>query len=129
MRTEAVIFAGVALFFAAVTVPYALSARDPAGTAALLVAVLMAALIATFLAVQYGRRGARPEDRRDGEIRDRAGPVDFFPPRSPWPVVTALGVALTASGVVVALWLLLVGVGVTAAGVSGFALQYASRRD
>jgi hypothetical protein len=129
MKAEAVTFVGVALFFVVVTVPYALYSHDPAGTAALVVAFLMSSLIAFFLAVQYRRRGRRPEDRKRGEIRERSGPLDFFPPRSPWPPFTALGFTLTSAGVVVGLWLFLIGLGITVAGVLGFAFQYVQRED
>ncbi|MCG3039206.1 cytochrome c oxidase subunit 4 [Streptomyces sp. S1A] len=127
MKVETYLFGGVALFFALTATVYAVFADDPAGTAALFIAFLMASLVAFFLAVQHRRAGGRPEDRRDGEIADRAGPVDFFPDGSPWPPVTALGVTLTAAGVVLGLWLFLIGSGVLAAGVSGFVLQYARR--
>ncbi|MEU5832622.1 cytochrome c oxidase subunit 4 [Streptomyces diacarni] len=125
MKPEAVLFAGVAGFFACVTVPYAIWSRDPAGTAAVLIACLMASLVSFFLTVQYKRRGVRPEDRRDGEISERAGPLDFFPARSPWPAMTALGVALLGAGTVIGLWLFLIGVGITGAAVCGFVFQYA----
>ncbi|NSC24679.1 cytochrome c oxidase subunit 4 [Streptomyces albus subsp. chlorinus] len=125
MKLEAILFAGVSLFFAAVTIPYALYSADPAGTAAVLIACLMAALVSFFLAVQYRRRGVRPEDRRDGEIRERGGPLDFFPARSPWPAMTALGVALLGTGTVFGLWLFIIGAGVTGGAVCGFVFQYA----
>ncbi|MGP3985929.1 aa3-type cytochrome oxidase subunit IV [Streptomyces sp. 3N207] len=125
MKLEAILFAGVALFFACVTIPYALYGDDPAGTAAVLIATLMASLVSFFLTVQYKRRGVRPEDRRDGEIHERGGPLDFFPARSPYPVLTALGVATLGTGTVFGLWLALIGAGLTGAGVCGFAFQYA----
>ncbi|MEU2604029.1 aa3-type cytochrome oxidase subunit IV [Streptomyces albus] len=125
MKLEATLFAGVALFFACVTVPYATYSEDPAGTAAVVIACLMAALVSFFLAVQHKRHGARPEDRRDGEIRERGGPLGLFPARSPWPAMTALGVALLGTGTVFGLWLFLIGTGVTGAAVCGFVFQYA----
>jgi hypothetical protein len=124
MRAETRLFTGVALFFAAETAFYLPYGRDPAGSAALLIACLMASVIAFFLHVQGRRRGRRPEDRRDGEIRDRSGPLDFFPPRSIWPVVTAFGFAVAASGVALKVWVFLIGLGVTGLGVGGFTLQY-----
>ncbi|MEE1942095.1 cytochrome c oxidase subunit 4 [Streptomyces sp. TRM 70361] len=127
MRAETYLFGGVALFFALISVGYGLLSDDAAGTAALSVAFLMAAMVALFLGVQHRRHGGRPEDRRDGEIADRAGPLDFFPDGSPWPVVTALGTTLLGAGVAFGLWLFLLGFGVLAAGVFGFVFQYARR--
>jgi hypothetical protein len=95
----------------------------------LIVAFGMAAVVSFFCAVQYRRRGTRPQDRKEAEVADAAGPVEFFPAHSPWPVVTALGFAVTALGVVYGLWLFLIGVGVLARGVLGLVFQYAIRED
>ena len=128
MRTEALLFAGVALFFAGISAWYTLHSGDPAGTAILILAFVMASIISLFLAVQRQRKGPRPEDRREGEVRERSGPLDFFPPSSVWPAVTALGFAVIGTGIAaVGLWLTLIGFGITAAGVFGFAFQYALR--
>ncbi|MEU3979216.1 cytochrome c oxidase subunit 4 [Streptomyces sp. NPDC026672] len=128
MRTEALLFGGVALFFAGSAALYAVwSHGDPAGTAALVVAFGMAALVSFFCAVQYRRRGPRPQDRGDAEVADATGPLEFFPPHSGWPVVTALGFAIAATGVVYGLWLFLIGLGVLIRGVLGLVFQYASR--
>lgn len=128
MKTEAYLFAGVSSFFALETIGYAWwSDADPAGTTALTVSFIMAALIAFFCAVQHRRKGVRPEDRKDGEVRERAGRVDFFPPRSAWPPVTAFGATVSGIGVVFGLWLFLIGLGVVALGVGGFVFQYARR--
>ncbi|MFF3906738.1 cytochrome c oxidase subunit 4 [Streptomyces sp. NPDC001848] len=127
MKTEAVLFGGVAVFFAGSAVLYGAWSRDPAGTACLVIAFGMAALVAFFCAVQYRRKGRRPQDRKDAEVMDAAGPLEFFPARSPWPVVTALGFALAATGVVFGLWLCLIGLGVLARGVLGMVFQYAAR--
>ncbi|GAA3367669.1 cytochrome c oxidase subunit 4 [Streptomyces sannanensis] len=124
MRTEAWLFAGVAWFFLVTDVLYAAWSRDPAGTAALTVAFLMATLVSYFFAVTYRRRGLRPEDRKNGEVHDRAGPVDFFPPHSVLPVCTAFGAAVLALGVVFGLWLAVIGVGIVAGGVAGMAFEF-----
>lgn len=129
MRVESYLFGGVALFFAVEAAGYGWFSREPAGTAALIVSCLMSSLVAFFLAVQRRRRGGRPEDTKEGEIADRAGPVDFFPPRSPWPPVAAAGFALAALGVVFGLWLFLIGFGVLGMGAAGFVFQYVGRGE
>ncbi|MEU9058860.1 cytochrome c oxidase subunit 4 [Streptomyces sp. NPDC048430] len=129
MKTEAILFAGVAGFFLVTDVLYAVWSKDPAGTAALTVSFLMALLVTFFFATNYRRKGLRPEDRRDGDIHERSGPVDFFPPHSVWPVLTAAGLALAALGVVFGLWLFLNGLGVLLAGVFGMVFQYARPQD
>ncbi|MFF4394953.1 cytochrome c oxidase subunit 4 [Streptomyces sp. NPDC001480] len=127
MRTEARLFTGVAAFFAVTAAGYGWRSAEPAGTAALALACVMAALVAFFLRVQHRRLGARPQDRTDAEVVETAGPVAFFPPRSAWPITIALGAVLLALGVVFGLWLVLIGLGVLAAGVVGMVLQYADR--
>ncbi|GAA3884870.1 aa3-type cytochrome oxidase subunit IV [Streptomyces sp. NPDC003631] len=129
MKVEALLFGGVALFFAAAAALYGAWSGEPAGTAVLIVAFGMAAVVSFFCAVQYRRRGRRPQDRTDAEVADAAGPLEFFPPHSPWPLVTALGFSIAALGVVYGLWLFLIGAGVLARGVLGMVFQYATRQD
>ncbi|MFC4466310.1 cytochrome c oxidase subunit 4 [Streptomyces xiangluensis] len=129
MRTEARLFTGVAVFFAVTAAGYGWFSEEPAGTAVLAIAFLMAALVAFFLHVQYRRRGRRAQDRGDAEVVETAGPLEFLPPHSPWPITTALGSVIVALGVVYGLWLSLLGLGVLAHGVFGMVFQHAGRPD
>jgi cytochrome c oxidase subunit IV len=129
MKIEALLFGGVAVFFAGAAALYGVWSHDPAGTAVLIIAFGMAGVVSFFCAVQYRRRGRRPQDRTDAEVVDAAGPLEFFPPHSTWPVITALGFAVTALGVVYGLWLFLIGAGVLARGVLGLVFQYATRQE
>ncbi|MEU9600962.1 cytochrome c oxidase subunit 4 [Streptomyces sp. NPDC048109] len=127
MRTESRLFTGVGIFFGGEAALYGWWSREPAGTAALVIAFLMASLIAFFLRVQYRKRGLRAQDRGEGEVVDTAGPLDFFPPRSPWPITIALAAVVLALGIVFGLWLVLIGFGLLAMGVCGMVFQYAGR--
>ncbi len=127
MKTEAWLFAGVAGFFLVTDVVYAYFSREPAGTAALTVSFAMASVISFFCLVNYRRRGSRPEDRKEAQVADRAGRLDFFPPHSAYPVLTAAGAALTAVGIVYGMWLFLPAVGILLAGVLGLAFQFNQR--
>jgi|GEM_PF-2620898 hypothetical protein len=130
MKIESWLFTGVSLFFLVDTVGYAWgSGQEPAGTAALAVACAMSAVIAFFLWQVRLRKGSRPEDDKDAEVIERAGPVDFFPARSPYPPVVAVGAALAALGVVFGVWVLLLSAGVLGAGVFGMVFQYAHRGE
>jgi hypothetical protein len=129
VKVEAYLFAGVALFFLVTDVLYAVWSKEPAGTAVLTVALIMASLISFFFARAYRTKGTRPEDRKDAEIRDSSGPRGFFPPRSAYPVLTAAGSAVLAVGVVYGLWLVLLGLGVLLAGAFGFVFQYAGSEE
>lgn len=128
MKYEAWLFAGVAAFFAVTGGIYDYWAKDPAGKAALAVAFLMASLISFFFFVQYRRRGTRPSDRGDSDIVESVGRLDFFPPHSGYPVLTAAGATLTAAGIALGMvWLFLLGLGVLGGGVYGFIFQYRDR--
>ncbi|MDY0812696.1 cytochrome c oxidase subunit 4 [Kitasatospora purpeofusca] len=127
MRAESYLFAGVALFFAVTASIYGWFADEPAGKAVLVIAFLMSALVAFFFWTQHTRRGQRPQDRTDAEIATGAGPLEFLPPHSYYPALTAAGTALLALGVVYALWMVLVGVGLLAPGIAGFVFEYGNR--
>jgi hypothetical protein len=129
MRTEAELFGGVTVFFAVTAAGYGWASEDPAGTAVLAVAFVMAALVTFYLAVQYRKRGRRAQDRGDAEVADTAGPLDFFPPDSAWPITVAGGFCLMALGVVFGVWLLLMGLGVLGMGVYGMVFEHAGRHS
>ncbi|MFC5910606.1 cytochrome c oxidase subunit 4 [Streptacidiphilus monticola] len=129
MRSEALLWTGVAFFFAVCDGIYLALAHENAGKAALTVALLMSSLVAAFLWINYGRRGARAQDRPAVPVSETAGPLEFFPPSSGYPVITAAGVAFTALAPVFEPWLALVGLGLLAAGVGGFVFQYSRRGE
>ncbi|KNB54062.1 cytochrome c oxidase subunit 4 [Streptomyces caatingaensis] len=124
MKAEAYLFAGMAAFFLVTDAVYIWLAREPAGGAALTVSFGMSAVISFFCAVNYRRKGGRPEDRPHGEIHERSGLIDFFPPQSPYPALTALGAAFMGLGVVYGLWLFLVGCGLAGGGIFGMVFQF-----
>ncbi len=124
MKAETYLFAGVAAFFAVTGAGYAFwSTFEPAGTTALTVSFLMSALIAFFCRRQHLVRGRRLQDRKDADIHEGAGPLDFFPARSYAPVITALGASVTTAGIVYGVWLFLLGLGVLGLGVAGFVFE------
>ncbi|MCC5033661.1 cytochrome c oxidase subunit 4 [Streptomyces sp. WAC 00631] len=128
MKTEALVFTGVAGFFGVVTAVYVVwGSLEPAGTAVLTLSFVMSALVSLFLWIQYRQRGLRPQDRRQAAVHEAAGPLAFFSPRSYYPVLTAAGAALLGVGVVYGLWLFLVGVGVLIPGIAGFVFQHNDR--
>ena len=124
MKTEGLLFAGCAFFFAAVAAVYWTLTHDPTGTTALALAVGLAFLVGFYLFVTGRRTGLRPEDRRDGDISEAAGEFGFFSPHSWWPLFTAASVALTALGVVLAWWLAILGLMFVVLTAFGFVLEY-----
>jgi hypothetical protein len=124
MKTEGLLFAGCAVFFAAVDAVYWVLSRDPTGTTALALAVGLSFLVGFYLFVTGHRTGLRPEDRRDGEISEAAGEFGFFSPHSWWPLLTAASVGVTALGVVLAWWLAILGLMFVVLTAFGFVLEY-----
>ncbi|MGW3497659.1 aa3-type cytochrome oxidase subunit IV [Streptomyces sp. NPDC001020] len=129
MKSEAYLFAGVALFFLLTDAAYIWFAREPAGIAALTVSFGMSSVIAFFCLVNYRRRGQRPEDRPEADIRERSGTVDFFAPHSGYPVLTALGAAVIAVGIVYGVWIILIGFGLLWPGIFGLVFQFGDRES
>lgn len=127
MKAETYLFAGVALFFAITATVYAWFSMEPAGTAALSASFLFSAAIAAYSWRQHLRHGRRLQDRKDAPVHEAAGVLDFFPPHSYAPVLTALACAVLGLGVIYGFWLFLIGLGVLTPGIAGFVFQFNDR--
>lgn len=127
MTAESVLFAGVSAFFAVCATVYGWWAAETVGTVVLVIAFLMAGLVSLALVRRHHRTGTLPQGRKEAEVHESVGPVAFFPPRSAFPVLAAVGTALLGLGMVYGLWLFLIGVGLLAPGVYGFVFQYGDR--
>ncbi len=124
MKTEGLLFAGCAAFFAIIDIVYWYTSHDPTGTTALALAVGLAFLVGFYLFVTGRRTGLRPEDRPDGDISEAAGEFGFFSPHSWWPLMTAASAAITALGVVFVWWLVILGLMLVVMSALGFVLEY-----
>lgn len=124
MKVEGYLFAGVAVFFFVVTPVYWYTSEDPTGTTALALSFGLCFLVGFYLLFTHRRIGDRPEDRRDSEIYEGAGPVGFYSPHSWWPLAAAAAAATATLGVVFAYWLLLLGGVLTLLTAIGFVLEY-----
>jgi hypothetical protein len=98
--------------------------KDPTGTTALALAVLLAALIGYYTLFTGRRLPERPEDSPEGEIDAGVGELGFFSPHSWWPLFVSLGAATAAIGVAVGWWLFLIGMLATVLAVIGFVFEY-----
>jgi hypothetical protein len=129
VKAEALLFTGVAAFFAVTATVYGIFAHEPAGKAALVVSFLMSSLVAAFCWAQHVKRGRRLADDPDAEVVEGAGPLDFFAPSSAYPLLTAAGATVLALGIVYGVWLVVIGFGVLIPGIGGFVFQYALREQ
>ena len=124
MKVEAWIFIFTAVFVAIVTPVYFFWSDDPTGTTALVLTFGMLALIGFYLYYTGTKIGARPEDRKDGEIEDAAGEYGFFSPHSVWPLALGASVAMTALAVIVGPWLVVIAVALVGMTAAGFVFEY-----
>ena len=124
MRVEAWIFGMLSIFFLIVTPAYFLITGDPTGSVALALTFFLVAMVTGYLVLIARKYNLRPEDRRDGEITEGAGEVGFFPPRSIWPLLCAGTMVLVALGPVFGWWLLIIGVAVSFATLTGWIFEF-----
>ncbi len=124
MKSEAWVFGINAIFFLIVAPTYWLLSEDPTGTAALVMAFGLTALVTFYLGFHANKMDPRPEDRREAEVVDGAGELGFFPPYSWWPLWCAMALAVCVLGVVFGWWLFIIGVGVGSITLIGWVFEY-----
>ena len=124
MKVEGYVFAFIAVFLVPVTVVYWILSEDPTGTTCLALSIGLTFMIGYYLLFTARRMEARPEDRPDAEIAEGAGEVGFFPPHSWWPIILAAGFITTFIGLVIGLFMTLIGVGIIVLGVLGMTFEY-----
>ena len=125
MKIETYIFGINAVFFALVAPAYWFIAKDPTGTAALVMTALLTILVTFYLGFHAKNMDPRPEDRQEGEIAEGAGELGFFPPYSWWPLWAAATAALAFYALALtAWWLLFIAVGLASVAVSGWVFEY-----
>ncbi len=124
VKTTATVMFIMTIFFAIVTPIYWFMSKDPTGTTALVLTILLAALVTFYLLVQARRLPPQPEDDHDGEIADVAGEYGFFSPYSWWPLALALSLAVVALSLAFGFWLMLIGIGIGTFSLLGWVYEY-----
>ena len=124
MKFEGFLFIGCAVFFGAVDIIYWYFSKDPTGTTALALSVGLAFLSGFYLLFTGRRLPMRPEDDNEGEIVQGTGEIGFFSPHSWWPFWVALAAAVTAVGLAVGWWLVLIGFVAMMFAAVGFVFEY-----
>lgn len=109
-------FAGIAVFMAAIGTVYWFVSYEPAGTTMLALSAGLAALCGAYLSARH-----EPRDRGAGsaEAERRA---QYLPKASPWPFVLGAGAWLTTNGLVVGFGYAIPGLVVVAVSVGGFVM-------
>ncbi|MFY9332130.1 MAG: cytochrome c oxidase subunit 4 [Candidatus Nanopelagicales bacterium] len=124
MKVEGWIFGAGAIFYFLVSGVYWFLSRDEIGTTALVMTGALAFLVAFYMLYTAKRVYPRPEDRDDAEIDEADPEYGFFSPYSWWPLPVALGAAITALGLIFAVWLIVLGVAVLFFGIIGWLFEY-----
>jgi len=112
------LFGGIALFYAIVTVVYALWAKEVVGIVALILSTCLAILIGFYFWFT---------DRRVGATLPEEGEQGFFSPHSWWPFVVSLFATLTGLGLILGWWFTLIGATALMISIMGWSLQYERR--
>jgi len=129
MRTESFIFLG-GIVFLPIGVIYGIMTdwTEWVGFLAIPLLGIMSMMVGVFLYKHSRVVGERPEDREDGEIAEKAGPVGTFSPWSWWPLELALGAATCFAGMAIGWWVVFIGAAIALVGVIGWVFEL-SRGD
>ena len=125
MKTGWLLFVGLSIFYAIMTVIYWQLGGEPVGVTAIALSGGLALIIGFYLWFTSRRLGnVLPEDNLQGEIADSAGELGFYSPHSWWPLPVALSACTLGLGLIIGWWLVLIGVGSLLISVLGLVLQY-----
>ena len=125
MKTSRMLFVGLSIFYAIMTVIYWQLGGEPVGVTAIALSGGLALIIGFYLWFTARRLGnVLPEDNLQGEIADSAGELGFYSPHSWWPLPVALSACTLGLGLIIGWWLVLIGVGSLLISVLGLVLQY-----
>jgi len=125
MKTSWLLFIGLSIFYAIMTVIYWQLGGEPVGVTAIALSGGLALIIGFYLWFTARRLGnVLPEDNLQGEIADSAGELGFYSPHSWWPLPVALSACTLGLGLIIGWWLVLIGVGSLLISVLGLVLQY-----
>jgi len=125
MKTSWLLFIGLSIFYAIMTVIYWQLGGEPVGVTAIALSGGLALIIGFYLWFTSRRLGnVLPEDNLQGEIADSAGELGFYSPHSWWPLPVALSASTLGLGLIIGWWLVLIGVGSLLISVLGLVLQY-----
>ena len=128
MKVEWRLFAGAAVFAAVVGGIYWFVSYEHAGTTMLAFSGLAFLMVAGYLTVVGRRVGLRPSDRGDADMGDDGDDAVYFPSRSVWPFLTAVGAVVLGFGLVFGAGVGGLGVLLLVAALGGYAAEANAKR-
>lgn len=124
MKSGGFLFLYGGLFYFVVGAIYFVVSREPVGTTALVLTGGLAVLIAFYLLFTQNRLGYQPEDNSQGEQNEAPSDYGFYSPHSWWPLIVAVATGVTFLGLIFAVWILLLGLGLVIFSVWGWLFEY-----
>jgi hypothetical protein len=125
MKTNWLLFVGLAIFYVVMTLIYYYLGGEAVGISGMLLSACLAGMVGFYLWFTDKRIGRDlPEDRLDAEIAEGAGELGFYSPHSWWPLPVALSSMVTALSLLVGWWMTLIGVGALVISIIGFVTEY-----
>ena len=125
MKTSWILFVGLSIFYAILTVVYWQLGGEAVGITAIALSAGLALIVGFYLWFTDRRLGnLLPEDNQQGEIADSAGEIGFFSPHSWWPMPVALSASALALGLIIGWWLVLLALGALIVSIMGMVLEY-----
>jgi hypothetical protein len=125
MKTSWILFVGLSIFYAILTVIYWQLGGEAVGITAIALSAGLALIVGFYLWFTDRRLGnLLPEDNQQGEIADSAGEIGFFSPHSWWPLPVALSASALALGLIIGWWLVLLALGALIVSIMGMVLEY-----
>ncbi|MBM3699181.1 MAG: cytochrome c oxidase subunit 4 [Actinobacteria bacterium] len=125
MKTSWILFVGLSIFYAIITVVYWQLGGEAVGITAIALSAGLALIVGFYLWFTDRRLGnLLPEDNLQGEIADSAGEIGFFSPHSWWPLPVALSAGALGLGLIIGWWLVLIALGSLIISIMGLVLEY-----
>jgi hypothetical protein len=124
VKIEGFLFAGGAAFYGLLAVIYWVITKEIVGSTALALTGALAFLVGFYVLYTSRRVGVRPEDDPNAAVEDAEPDYGFFSPHSWWPLAVGIGALVTILGLIFAVWILLLGVGLLMAAIVGLVFEY-----
>jgi hypothetical protein len=118
VKIEWTIWVGGLVFAAAIAIVYAIVGDEPAGVTLLVCAVAFMAIVAGWITMWRLRHGDRPSDDTDADMAAASEPIGVFAAASLRPLVLGAGMTAIVLGLVLGIWLTLVGSAIVASQVA-----------
>lgn len=124
VKVEGYVFLVIGVFLGGTGLVYWFLSEDPTGTAALAISFGLGTLVGGYLLFTSRRIGPRPQDLPDAEVADGAGELGHFSPGSYWPFFIGATATLFVLGIVIGLWMMILGVALLVIAVTALLFEH-----